>query len=281
VTPWPDAVRTWEARPASVVEALGTIVLPASFIATDVAIIVYGHYRLGFDAMLFSLAAQALLAGGDPWLASLDAVEIAAPPSSIVPYAATAWLPVEVAAIFWVGSGLAAAIWAIERLALERYWLLFPPLFVSVWTGSLDAFLPATFLAAPALAPFLKPYAVAGIIAERRWRALLVSGLLILPTLPLVPLWLAHDPGAVLADQSRNLSAWGNPILLALTIPALISLGWRRGWFYAVPALWPWAQLHYATMALPAVRPIAGFALCTPVGVIAEAVVDRVRRVRR
>jgi hypothetical protein len=261
------------------IDLLATFALPAVFLVTDVAIVIYGNYQLGFDATLYSLGVQALLAGADPWAVSLDQVALAAPPSSLLPYAVTAWLPAPAAAAIWAVAALVAAAWALKRLALNLWWLLFPPLFIAIWNGSLDAFLPATFIAAPAVGPFLKPYAVAGVIADRKWRSLLVAALLIAPTLPLVPQWLAHDPGAVLAAQSPNLSAWGMPVVLVFTLPALVSLGWRRGWYYAVPALWPYAQLHYAAMVMPAIRPIAAAAWCTPIGVIAEAIADRLRNV--
>ena len=258
---------------------LATVALPASFLVTDVAILMYAHYDLGFDAKLYSLGAQALLAGADPWAVSLGGVALAAPPSSILAYCLTAWLPLGLAGILWVAAALTAAVWALRRLALSLSWLLFPPLFVAVWNGGLDAFLPAACIAAPAVAPFLKLYGVAGLIAERRWRSIVVAAILIAPTLVLVPQWLSHDPASVLAGQSANLSAWGNPLVLAFTVPGLFLLGWRRGWYYAVPALWPWTQLHYAVMAIPAIRPVAAAAWCTPVGVIAEALVDSVRGV--
>jgi len=263
------------ARPA--LALLVALALPAFFVVTDVAILVYGNYRLGFDALLYSLGSQALLTGGDPWAVSLGEVVLAGPPSSVLAYTVTAWLPPDAAALVWVAAALGAATWALRRLGLALTWLLFPPLFVAIWNGSLDAFLPAAFIAAPIVAPFLKPYAVAGLIAERKWRSIVWAALLIVPTLPLVPQWLAHDPGAVIASQSPNLSAWGRPLLLVLTVPALISLGWRRGWYYAVPALWPSALLHYAAMTMPAIRPVAALGFCTPIGVIAEAVVDRAR----
>jgi hypothetical protein len=262
-------------RPA--LRLLAALALPAFFLATDVAILVYGNYRLGFDALLYSLGAHALLTGADPWAVSLGSVVLAGPPSSVLAYTVTAWLPPDAAALIWVAAALGAATWALRRLALDLTWLLFPPLFVAIWNGSLDAFLPAAFIAAPVVAPFLKPYAVAALIAERKWRSLVWAALLIVPTLPLVPQWLAHDPGAVIASQSPNLSAWGRPLLIVLTVPALISLGWRRGWYYAVPALWPSALLHYAAMTMPAIRPVAAVGFCTPIGVIAEALVERGR----
>ena len=267
------ATTTWSWR----LNLLTTVGLPALFLVIDVAIVVYGHYWLGFDATLYSLSAQALLAGADPWAVSYSGIALAAPPSSILPYVLTAWLPAPIAGYVWVAGGLAAAVWAVRRLDRSLTWLLFPPLFDAIWNGSLDAFLPAALIAAPAVAPFLKPYAVAGVIAERRWRSLVVAAVLIAPTLVLVPQWLAHDPAGTIAAQGARLSAWGNLPLLVFTVPALVSLGWRRGWYYAVPALWPGAQLHYAAMTLPAIRPIAAVGLCTPIAIIAEAVAERVR----
>lgn len=73
--------------------------------------------------------------------------------------------------------------------------------------------------------------------------------------------------GSLSDDQLGNLAIdWGSWLMLP-TVVALLAV-WRRGaaWL-AVPAVWPFTQLHYASLALPvaARNPLVAFLLCFPV----------------
>ena len=99
-----------------------------------------------------------------------------------------------------------------------------------------------------------------------RWRPLVVGGALCLLSAPWWSDFLgARDAiSASLAAQSYGGgSAWGTWLMVP-TVVALAVL-WRRGaeWL-AVPAIWPYTQLHYSALALPvaAKNAFVALALC-------------------
>ncbi len=105
--------------------------------------------------------------------------------------------------------------------------------------------------------------------AERRWRqvglvaAALVASAFVLPWAA----WLAELPVITthLADTSRTTSVYGRPLLMAIAVIALLSLGSRRAGWLAVPLLWPSTQLHYGAIAVPGLTPYLALAWCVPV----------------
>lgn len=135
-----------------------------------------------------------------------------------------------------------------------------------------DVVVIALLLRFPLLAPLsvlLKIYAAVPLAMTKRWRALAAGVALCLLSAPLWPTFVAQRDtiSASLAAQSfSGLSAWGSWLMLP-TVVALLAV-WRRGaaWL-AVPAVWPFTQLHYAALALPvaARNPLVAFLLCFPV----------------
>jgi hypothetical protein len=125
------------------------------------------------------------------------------------------------------------------------------------------------------------------LLAERRFRSLMLAAALTLVTLVILP-WrqfLDELPfiTSSLALHAEDLSAFGEPVGMVLGVVALALLGARRGLWLATPVLWPSTQLHYAAMCVPALTRATAlcFALPIPgaplVGVVVAAILRRLR----
>lgn len=259
--------------------AIGRIGLPAWFVAIDLLWIVRPE-TLGIDARHYQRAASAWLEGGNPWAVTESGVPFAAGPHTLLFYAPTSLVPLEVAVVAWMGVGIAASIWLTRRLGLPAWWLLFPPLAHSMWNGNPQTVALALLVAggpiAASLAVAIKLYC--GVPLLWRWRDAVAAGLVLLVTLPLVPwqLYLAEGLGV----GSHLASAWNGsalafPILVPPTVFALWVLRRQGAEWFVVPALWPATQFYYVAMALPALvrRPVAAAALALPMVLMTPLVV--------
>lgn len=236
------------------------------------------------DATLYFDATSAWLNGGNPWTTTVDDVSFAGPPTTLLLNLPLQPFGREVAAPFWAIAGMASWLFTIRRLRLAPYWFLFPPFWEGYLPGSPDpALLALILLGAGPLSALAKPYSVPGMLADGRWRAVLVAGALGLATLPLLP-WgqfvdNVPEVQAAFATQSRHTSAWGNPPLMIAAGIALLSLGKRRALGMAVPVLWPGAQFHYSIFSIGTGAAFIGlgvvltFPYLAPPGVILYAVV--------
>ena len=234
-----------------------------------------GAYDLGtfaIDLRIYRAAAEVALRGGDPWSAAVDGLAFAGPPPTLLAYLPAALVPEAVAIAVYGAVTLGAALLALRTLRLPIWWLLFPPVSDSLIVLNADVVVVALLVAVPRLASLsvvLKVYAAVPLALTGRWRALGGGLALCLLSIPLWPAFLAAAPAveASLATQSfGGMSAWGTWLMVP-TVLALVAL-WRRGaeWL-AVPALWPYTQLHYAALALPvaARNPAVAFLLSFPV----------------
>ena len=248
--------------------------LPPYFAVFSFAMVVYFLRRdlIGIDSRIYARAAATWLAGGDPWFVPVHGYLFAAPPPTLLPFVPFGLLGESVTATFWVLGSLVAGILIIRHLQLPIWWILFPPLVNGILAGNADVLLVALLLrggsAGAALAAFLKIYALVPVIGERRWRALLLTVTALAVTVPFLP-WAAYldkseEIVGTLARQAIGISGYGTPWLMIATAIALVRLGSRLGGWLAVPALWPHTQLHYSTLALPALArtqatPMAAF----------------------
>lgn len=290
-------------RPTGEVASTRTILrrLPVALVLVVWFLVDIGRVRpfveqpeaLFLDAHVYLRAAAAWLGDGNPWAAEFGGWLFAGPPLTLLPYAPLTLMPEPMAVVLLGVLGLLAVVATILALDYPFYWLLFPPFVEAVLVANPDAFVVLFLGLSPrlvaAIAPILKVYAAVPLLALRQWRPLLVAAVLILLTLPILP-WadfLAHygEITAVLAEQSlTHISAWGVWPLVVIVVIALVALGRRRAGYLAVPALWPHAQLHYATIAVPEARP-ALIALAyavpipyaAPIGLIAYAVTLRLQ----
>lgn len=248
---------------------------------------------LGWDAVVYTEAARALLSGADPWATQGYAITFAAPPPSLLPFLPFVWLPDPVVSVLWVGINVVSAVYVVRRLALPWWWLLFPPIVLSVIAGSTA--LPVTALMVAGLGGLAivgrvyaaLPYAILG-----QWRPLVIGGLLMALTLPLWPAYLAARDAvtATLHVQSGGgLSALAVPWLVPAGVLGLALLGRKRAAWLIVPALWPDTQLYYAVIALPVLArmPLVALSLAIPVpglvvaGMLGQAAVERFSGVGR
>ena len=259
--------------------ALVRIGLPAWFVTIDLLWIAKPD-ALGIDARHYQRAASAWLNGADPWMVTESGVGFAAGPHTLLFYAPTALLPLELSEIVWMVLGFAASIWLIRRLGLPIWWVAFPPLAHAIWNGNPQTIVLALLLAggtaSAVLAVGLKLYAAIALVL--RPRDLLVAGLVLAVTLPLLP-WefYLHDASAIAGYLSTtwNGSAWRLPILIPPTLLGLWILRRDGAEWLAVPAVWPATQFYYVAMALPvaAGRTILAAALAAPVPLMTPAVV--------
>jgi hypothetical protein len=249
--------------------------------------------QLAVDLRIYRAAAGEALRGGNPWAVFVDGYHFAAPPPSLIPYFPAALLPEDVATVAYALVFSIASILAVRALRLPIWWVLFPPLFESILDLNADVLVLALLLGGQRVggaAVLAKVYAVIPLLLQGRWRGLAVGMGLVLLSAPWWPTFFEQRETIVrnLANQAGSLSAWGTWLMVP-TVVALSALGRRDAAWLAVPALWPSTQLHYATVALPAMRrrPLLAFLFCfaipllPAVAVIAEAVrvllVDRVQ----
>jgi hypothetical protein len=248
-------------------------------------------FEPGSDAILYASAAHAWLSGMDPWQVAEQGVRFGGPPPTLLLFAPFAGLTPAVTAGFWLAADLVAVAFVIRRLHLTWWWVIFPPVLQAILPANPEpvvlAFLVAARPGIQGIAPILKIYALAPLLGERRWRAICIALILLLATVVILPwgLFIADLPlvSETLALQGTGLSALSVPWLLPVGVIGLVSLGFRRAGWLAVPVLWPNSQIHYATTALPEMTPIlaVGFSLpiagAPPVAVAIQAGLERWR----
>ncbi len=250
--------------------ALERIGLPAWFVVIDLLWIAKLE-ALGIDARHYQRAATEWLAGGNPWAIAENGIPYASGPHTLLFYASTSLLPLPVSVALWMVLGIAASVWLVRRLGLPMWWLLFPPFAHAMWNGNPQSIALALLVVggpvAASVAVGLKLYAGIPLIA--RWRDLVVAGVVLAVTLPLVP-WQAYfEQGLGVASHLQtawNGSAWRLPILIPPTLVALWLLRRHGAEWFAVPAVFPATQFYYVAMALPALvgRPVLAAALALP-----------------
>jgi hypothetical protein len=245
------------------------------------------HNYLGVDLAIYRHAAELALSGGNPWAVEPSGT-FAGPPPTVLLYLPAALLPLPVATVLMSIAAVGAAVWAVHRLGLPLWWLLFPPLFDAFTVGNPDAFvLPLLLVRGPlaGLAAVFKVYALVPLLAQRRWSAIVVALVASVLSLPLLPTFLGNL-GTVegTLGGAAKLSAWGTWLIVPV-IAALWLLRDRGAAWLIVPAIWPNTHGHYGTMALPAVRhyPLAAaliglnIPLMPPLAVILMAAEDWLR----
>ena len=265
----------WIRRPASDLRGLPPLavwdrhllrVLPIVFaISTGYQITKYiaVPQGVGFDARLYTAAAKAWLAGGDPWRVTSLGVPYAAPPPTLLAYAPFTPLPDWLVVAIWIIGSFALAALAIRAIGFNWWWICFWPIVDGALVGNPDVAILALLVIArqrfASLAPILKIYAFFPLVSQRRWKAIALCGAILVVTAPILPwsLWIAALPSISKAFERYALttSVSGSLPLMVIAAIALVALGFRRAGWLIVPVLWPWTQTHYLAMSVPALTP--------------------------
>lgn len=226
----------------------------------------------GFDGRLYIEASRAWLAGGDPWDVQLNGVAYAAPPPSLLFTAPFVALPVPIAIGLIVGVGLVGTWWALRRLGIPAWWLLFPPFVDGLWNANPQVLLLPLIVAGSAggtVAVIVKAYAAVPLILLGRLRAVALAAAAIVVTAPALP-WdiylrrFGEIARTLEAQSQEGMSASTSWALVAIAALALAVVGRRRAAWLAVPGLWPSTQWYYATLAVPGLTPIAAALMAIP-----------------
>lgn len=250
-------------------------VVPFVFLSLS-AIVVLKYIQtpvwVGLDASLYAQAAAAWLAGSDPWAVSQIGIYFAAPPPTLLPFALFAWMPPLAVSLIWIVGSFVMAWLAVRALRLPIWWIAFPPIVDAALVGNPDVAVLAFLVCAGGrlggLAPFFKIYAFIPMVGERRWREIATAVALLAVTALILPwgLWFSQLPVITghLVSVSASTSVFGQPVLMAVAVVALLSLGLRRAGWLAVPILWPYTQFHYAAISVPGLTPYLALCWCFP-----------------
>ncbi len=279
-------------RLAPYLRALERIGLPAWFVVIDLLWILK-PITFAIDARHYQRAATAWLAGGDPWQVYEMGVQYLSGPHTLLFYAPTSLVPLQVAVSVWMLLGAAAAVWVVRRLDLPIWWVAFPPLMHAIWNGNPEAMMVALLVAsnplASAAAAGIKLYALVQLAFRPRQ---LIVALVVLAVIMLILPWQQYIAAAAgvsthLAD-AWNGSAWRFPVLLIPTVIGLWVLRKKGGEWWSIPAVWPATQFYYVATVLPAVarRPVLAALSAIPVplmipGIVVALAIRELREVRQ
>jgi hypothetical protein len=264
-----------------------------SFIGRDFRI-----YRAAGEAVLRGADPWAASArwNGTDW-------HFAAPPTAAQLFVPFAVLPDGLGLVLFAGLSIGLAWLALRQLGLPAWWLLFPPMTEGIFAANpqvalfgLIVLVGAGRIATPvarATAVGLKPYALASVVARREWRAIgACAVLLAVSVLAGLGLWghylanagsisarlIEESQGGASAAQflwpgaSGSAAAQGPVAVIPwlflgvaglLVLVAAIRDVTAAGWI-AVPLLFPAAEYHLATMAIPAARRLSTWIIAVP-----------------
>lgn len=109
--------------------AVVRLLLPLWFViyGTLLVLNLVGHGFQFIDIEVYRAAAAAALAGRDPWALQPGALAFAGPPPTLLLFMPLTFVPLEVAIVVATTAFVVAAIWAVRRLGLPLWWVLFPP----------------------------------------------------------------------------------------------------------------------------------------------------------
>jgi hypothetical protein len=198
----------------------------------------------GWDAVVYTHAAAALVGGTDPWLTRWSNISFGAPPPSLIPYVPFIWLPDAAIATLWIGISALSAIYIIRRLRLPWFWLMFPPITLGVAGGSgavlCVALLVRGGVVGEAFAVATRVYAVIPLVVRARWRSMAWSIAVLVVTAPFLgwPTYVAARDrvAAMFEGQTANLSSFAAVWLIPVAVVCLVLLGRARAAWLAVPA---------------------------------------------
>jgi hypothetical protein len=247
----------------------------------------------GRDFRIYRNAAVELLAGRDPLgaFAPWNGVDwhFAAPPIAAQAFVPFALVPE------WFGLAAFAALsigvlWAaLRRLGLPWWWIAFPPVVEGLMPMNPQILVVGLLVVGYAwtsvVAGWLKIYALIPMFATRQFRGVAILALSMVVSVAASPgAWREYITrygeisGRLMSESQGGLSATlfldpkvlplGEGLVIVGIVAALVLLVALRdvrsaGWL-AVPLLWPAAEYHYATFALPIARRVSTWILAVP-----------------
>lgn len=249
------------------------VIVPIWFVVISfIRISTYLSSQPGYDGMLYRTATVSWMHGLDPWATPVQGAAFAAPPPTLLVMVPFALVPEPVARVGLLALGLLASIWMIRRLKLPIWWLAFPPLVDGLYIGNPHIFVAPLLVAGLApIAGFFKVYALAVPALRLDVRALAITAILFVVTIPLLPWGQFFADWPQITDALRRqaagtgLSVLATPWLLPVAIAAAVLVGRERMAWLSVPVFWPYTQWYYASMAIPGLTPFAAMAFATPV----------------
>jgi hypothetical protein len=239
-------------------------------VALGVSVIVSTYWIGGFylwpdagnlflDAHIYYQATAEWLNGGNPWTVAYRGVRFAGIPPTLLLNLPLVPFGERVAVVFWVVANSISIAYVIYRLRLPIWTALLLPVVEGWLAASPDLALAGlVVVGVGSVSALTKPYSVPVLAADRRWRALvvtMVAGLLTVPILPWSTFVESRDLIARSFAQFAGYppSASGVVPLLALVGLSLLTLGWRRGLILSVPGLFA-QQPHYIVFSLESVK---------------------------
>ena len=247
----------------------------------------------GRDFRIYRNAALELLAGRDPFgaFAPWNGVDwhFAAPPIAAQAFVPFALVPE------WLGLAVFATLsatvlcFALRRLGLPLWWILFPPVVEGLTAMNPQILVVGLLVIGTSwpsvVAAWLKVYALIPMVARRQFKAVAIVAASMVVSVAISPgPWSEYIArygeisGRLMSESQGGVSAtlFLNPQVLPLgeglvivgIVAVLVLLVAVRdvrsaGWL-AVPLLWPAAEYHYATFALPIARRISTWILAVP-----------------
>jgi hypothetical protein len=256
--------------------AMWRVFPPAVFVLVTGLIVsdaILHPWTVGSHGVIYTSAARAALTGGDPWVVGPPGGIFAGPPTMLLPFEVLTPLPDALIRVASVATAALLAMLSLRRLGLPAYWIAFPPLSAAIVLGHPEPLVLWLLLVrsplASAVAPLIKPYSILPLIASGRWKAVMLAGVGLVLTAPILPwaTFLREAPTiqATLARQTVGDSTFGDPLAMAVAFVSLLLLGWRRALWLATPLLLPYAQRGYKVGAIPALSPLMAVAWAIPI----------------